>query len=300
MEISQELIEKHGLSEEAVSDINNIATSYKDELEQSLSERVNKHSEGVLNGYVESIQKEYGITVPREQGEKVKDWAARALPATFEKKQKEIESLKAEYDEKLKTAGKEDVKEIKAQYEIKSAELLKRFEGFDTFKEKAEKADKYELELNTLREDIALEKVKPKFPDSVNEWEANGKWSNFLKETKEKYNIGLDDKGEPVYIDKEFPDIKKPLKDLVAKNEEIQALVKGRQQQGVGAHSKGESTIEGVPFKVNLNHSRGEIDKQIREYLKTSEGLQTTNRTYSTRFSEIREAVQNARRQGTV
>lgn len=287
MEINKELIEKYNLSEDAVKDLTDTYQAKILEEKGMFASKANEDAEGILTGAIKSIQDEYGITVERKQGEKVRDWAGRALPDVFKAKLKdketELDSLKSQYEKKVSEASKEDVTSIKAQYQAEKDDLLKKYAGFDEIKTKSEKADEYEKELTSLRKNVAYNKVKPSFPETVNKYEVDAKWGDFVKRLESVYDLGFAEDGEPLYISKENPHDKGNLKDLVAKDTQIQELVKGRQQQGLGG-KQGTKQLEGIPFKIEEGKP---ITDQVREYLTIEKKLPFTSKEYSDEFRKL-------------
>ena len=72
---------------------------------------------------------------------------------------------------------KKELAEAKTTFD----ELQKKTADYDTLKEQAEKADTLGEELSGLKLSVAFDSVKPKFADSVNEYEAKAKWDEFKK-----------------------------------------------------------------------------------------------------------------------
>jgi len=196
MELEEEFIKEHNLSEDQAkalgSKFDNMLADEKKTIEETFKGQANKDAEGILSGYVESVKKEFGVDIPRNDGEKVKDWAARALPVVFKKQKEDLETLKKDYESKVQKASGQDLDAIKRQYESEKDELLKKYADYDEIKEKAGKADEYGEKLSGLKLQVAFSNVKPSFPDSVNEYEAKAKWGYFMKSINEKYDIELD------------------------------------------------------------------------------------------------------------
>lgn len=287
MEINKELIENYNLTEDAVKDLTDALSAKIAEEKNLFASKANEDAEGILSGAIKSIQDEYGIQIERKQGEKVRDWATRAFPEVLKTKLKskeaELDTLKSEYEKKVGEASKEDINAIKAQYQAEKDDLLKRYAGFDEIKTKSEKADEYEKELVSLRKNVAYGKIKPSFPDTVNKYEVDAKWGDFIKRLESDYDLGFADDGEPLYISKENPHNKGSLKDLVAKDSQIQELVKGRQQTGLG-DKKGAKQFDGIPFKIVEGE---DIGSQVRDYLSVQKKLSITSKEYSDEFRRL-------------
>jgi len=287
MEISKELIEKYELSDDAVKGLSEYGSSIianeKNALEQAFKGEANKNAEGILTGAIDSLQKEFGVTIPRHDGEKIKEWAGRALPEVFKTQKSELDKLKSDYETKLKTVSGQDVDKLKSEYQSEKDELLKKYADFDNYKEKAEKADNYEKELSLMKKKVAFGNARPSFPETANQYEVAAKWGDFEKEVLEKYNIEIDEDGNAVYADKENKFKTGKLSDLVSQNQEIQDLLKGRKQGGLGVTKETEE-IEGIPFRIDKSKN---ISVQIKEYLTNNEKLDFTSTKYSERFQEM-------------
>lgn len=287
MELQKEFIETHKLSEDQVKAVTEygktlIATE-KGKVEDEWREKAHKDAQGILAGAAESVEKLTGIK--RKESEKVADFIGRSANEFTAAQKAELDKLKTDYEEKIK--GVKDAGTLKDEYEKMKAEkdeLLKKYADFDTLKEKAEKADQYGQELTGLKRDMAFTKVKPAFPDTVNPFEAKAKWEAFEKSILDKNTIELVD-GEYMAIDKENPYKTTKLSDLVAKDETLQALLKGRQQTGLGGKEVEKKKVDGVPFEVPANGSNQEISDAIRTYL-VGKGHKVTTTAYSQEFEK--------------
>lgn len=135
----------------------------------------------------------------------------------------------------------------------------------------------------------AFSDVKPAFPDTVNSYEADAKWNEFKSNVLKDWNIEMVD-GEAIAISKENKHKQQKLKEMVAKDENISDLLKGRQQKGPNGNPADLVTIEGVPFKVPNGATSAERSKLIRDYL-TKEGISTTDASYASKFAELNKKI---------
>lgn len=293
MELEKEFIETNKLSEEQVSALSgkfdSLLADEKKALEESFKGEANKNAEGILSGAASLTEKQTGVK--RNEGEKLADYLNRAASEYLVSKQKELDSLKGEYEEKVKKASGTDIEAIKKEYQTEKDELLKKFADYDELKEKASKADEYGEKLSGLKLQVAYSNVKPVFPDTVNQYEAKAKWDEFVKGVNEKYNIELDESNEAVYIDKENKFKTGKLADLVKADETISELVKGRQQGGLGGKEVKKVTVDGIPFTIDENASNEQISKSIKEYLISNKKLDILSEEYAKQFSELHSKI---------
>lgn len=289
MELNQELIEKHGLSEDAVKDIVSFGAEFvaneKNALSEALKGEATKNAERILDGAASKIAELTGVK--RGEGQKIADYITDASNKFLQSKQSKLDELKAEYEQKVKSAGGADLDKIKAEYQADKDELLKKYADYDELKEKATKADTYSQKLTEMQKQVAYGKVKPNFPESVNIYEAKAKWADFIKGVEEKYNIELDENNDPLYIAKDNKFKTGKLSDLVENDPIIKELAQGRQQVGLGTKPKEENTIDGVPFTIQKGADKAAIQKKVRDYLTTEEKLDFTSKEYSKRFNEL-------------
>ena len=293
MELTKEIIEAHKLGEDTVKAIQEygagIVANEKNAISEALKGEANANAEKILSGAAAKFEEM--TKIKRNDGEKIADYVVRGSAEFLSGKSSELDQLKAEYLDKVKKAGAGDLDKIKAEYQQEKDDLLKKYADFDTFKEKAEKADNYEQELSGLKLQVAFGNVKPSFPDTANPYEVQAKWAEFVKGVQEKYIIELDGDNQAVYIAKENKFKTGKLADLVKADEAIQGLAAGRKQDGLGGKPKEGETeeIEGVPFKVTKGATNAEISKQVKEYLTSAEGksLSVTSKEYSEQFSKL-------------
>lgn len=293
MELDKEFIESNGLNEDQVKAISghftNILADEKKAIEDTFSGKANEDAEGILSGYVNSVMKEFNVDVPREEGEKVKDWASKVLPKVFLSEREKLNKLKSDYEAKIKEGGA-NVDDIKKQYEAEKDELLKKYAGFDEFKEKAEKADEYSKQLSGLKLQVAYGNVKPQFGNEFDKDYYDYKWSEFQKRMEENNTVELDQDNVAWLIDKENHHKRKKLSEAVEQDEMIQKLVSGRQQQGSGTKPVTMNKIEGVPFEVPANASGNDISKAIKDYL-AKQNIGNMHPEFANKFKELHNKI---------
>jgi hypothetical protein len=292
MELTPEVIEAAKLSPEQVTAVKTFGENHVADIKKGFDDKANKDAEGILTGVADYLQKKTGVAEPRQQGEKYADYLTRISDKFLESKSQTLEQVKAEYEAKVKDFKgddllKADLDKAKADYDA----LQKKYADYDDILAKASKYEPLEKEHESLKLNTAFTMVKPAFPEAVNQYEAAAKWKEFVDKVLEKNTIQIVE-GEPVAIDKENQHKQKKLKDLVAADETITALVAGRQQAGLGAKEVSTETIEGVPFAVPKEHTTIERSKLIREYL-TKEGLNPASSEYSNRFADLNNKILN-------
>lgn len=250
----------------------------------------NTNAENILAGAVKAIQNKLGITEERAQGEKVADYMARVSES-------HVSGLKASYDEKIKNFKGDDATKaelLQAQSALDTAK--KQLAGYDDIVARAAKYDDAAEKLSGLKLSVAFTDVKPVFSDSVNAYEAKAKWDEFKATVLAKHTIEIVD-GVSMAIDKENQYKTAKLSDLVAADEALTELVKGRQQPGTGAKPAGKSTkIEGLSFEVpeDVKTNAAERAKLIRAQLAT-EGVAPMAKDYAIKFSDYNAKIMAAK-----
>ena len=297
MEFTTEFIEANKLSAEQVTALAEAINDHEAELKKSYDGKANADAEGIIEGAVKSTLEITGIG--REQGEKYAEYLKRVGPlyitGKLESAKRELESKKAELDEAIKT-GKPDAMLQKNYDAMKERfDVLQAKEAdFDRIKE-ADYENKYN-ELfqshTTAQINSAFNSVKPAFPDSVNKYEAQAKWNEFVSKVKEKYNVEIDKDGIGRAIDKENKHKTYKLSDLVEKDKEIMSLKTGRQQTGLGADPDVKLVdVKDVPFKVPENATPQQRNDAIREYLTKVLKLNKISSEYAAKFTEYNKLL---------
>lgn len=289
MELSQEFIEKNQLNEEQVKAITGEVTTHVATLQKDWDGKANENAERILEGAAKSVSELTGIQ--REQGQKIADYISFAGEKYFEGTKNTLTTKQAELEEKLKnTKGDEVLKQELLETKTKLDELKQKEALFAEYEKEDYKGKWKEAseQLNNQTKDIAFNSVKPAFPDTVNAYEAKGKWKEFINDTLNKYNIKKD--GENwIAVDKENEYKITKLDDLVKANEQLQELAKGRVQTGLNSKSK-KVSIEGVPFEVPENATPKERQKAIKEYL-ASQNISNTSAEYSKQFADLNTKI---------
>ena len=297
MEFTNDLITKLSLSPEQVTALVEEINNHEAEIKKAYDGKANTDAEAIIEGAGKATFEMTGIN--REKGEKWAEYISRVSPiyltGKLESAKREMDTKKKELDEAIKT-GKPDALLQKNYDEIKSR--------FDQLQAKEAEFDKiregdYENKYNQLfeshvktRETAAFSAVKPAFPDTVNPYEANHKWNEFIKGVKERYNIEVDDDGTGHAIDKTNKHKTFKLSDLVEKDKEITSLMTGRKVTGLGGSPDITLVdVKGVPFKVPENATAQQRNEAIREYLTKTLGLNKISPEYAAKFAEYNKLL---------
>lgn len=270
LEITKEFATEHGLSEEQVTAVLAHGNTWHDtevsDLKKGWDDKANTDAQGILDGALKLVVDKTGVK--REEGEKAGDFFPRAWTEFSKTGQTEIDKLKTDYELKLKEFdGDADTKKALEQAEQKLDEAQKKYADYDDLTGFKEKFETLSGEHLTMKDEVCFGKVRPNFPDTVNEYEGKAKWSAFVDGIKKEWNIELVE-GEPMAINKENPHKTTPLVDLLKKDEELSKLMEGRQQGGPGGKQSGKmTTIEGVPFEVPEGMDAKKRSEVIQEYL---------------------------------
>ncbi|WP_428743250.1 hypothetical protein, partial [Tenacibaculum sp.] len=287
---TEEFIKEHNLNEEQVKGITDFSQEFIANKQKEWDGKANENAEGIINGVIKATQQKFGVNLDRQQGEKHADYLSRLSEAVLGNKQSELDKLKSDYEEKIK--GVKGNEALTAEFEKmkqEKEEILKRYADYDEVKEKASKYEEANQTLSSLKLEVAFNGVKPSFAQDVNPYEAKAKWEEFKKEILGKYTIELVD-NEPMAVDKENHYKTVKLKDLVDKDNNIQELLKGRQQGGTGAKAVDLKEVQGVPFKVPANADSKTRSKLITDHL-LSKGLSKTSDQWSTEFAYLHKKI---------
>ena len=288
MELSEEQISDIGLNEEQTAKLNTWSNESIASAKQGFDGLANKNAEAILDGALGKIATDTNIN--RTQGEKAGDYINRAWSEFNSNKLGEVNTLKTDYETKIKDfKGDKDLITKISTLEADKDGLLQKYANYDELKTQAELYNPLLEKYNTNKLQVAFNSVKPNFPDTVNKYEADAKWGEFKNEILDKYDLEIVD-GEPKAIDKENKHRVLKLSDLLSNNENINALLKGRQQAGNNSKEIKLSDIEGVPFKVPENIDAEQRSKLIREYLATK-GISSTSNDYAMKFTELNKAI---------
>ena len=170
------------------------------------------------------------------------------------------------------------------------SELQKKEADYDTLLGSGIK-DKFETlqkEHFTLNIETSFNEVKPSFPKEANEFEVASKWNDFKKDVLTKYELRTVE-GEVLAISKENEHKQVKLKDLVKDDAVIGDLIKGRQQDGINATQTDAITVEGIPFKIDVNMPAKERHAFIQSELMKKYPVMSNE--YAKAFKEINDSV---------
>jgi hypothetical protein len=287
MEFTKEFIEANGLNEDQVKAVSGyVQTEIVPTIKKEYDGKANENAEGILSGASKYAAEKLGVALEREKGEKFGDYIQRIADEGLSSKTESLKIKEAELEEKLKNFKGSD--ELKSKYEAelkKNDDLLKKVADLEPLQGLDEKYAEATQKLTTMQKQVAYSSIKPSFGEDVNKYEADAKWSEFKQGVEAKYNIELVD-GKPIAIDKENVHKQVELSDLLAKDENITNLLKGRQQKGTGAVPKDYMSVEGLPFKIPKGVSSTELTKIVREHV-LGEVKDVTSQEYAKKFQEL-------------
>lgn len=297
--LTPEIIQQLGVKDDQVKDLNTFIETAKltpevegvlhaglinlsAEIKKSYDGKANENAENIIAGAAKKVTDLTGVQ--REQAEKYGDFLVRAATKHFETKTNTLSMKQLELDEKIKNGNvSETVKKELEETKGKLQNLLKIEAEYEKVKDLGVKYPELEKSYNLMKITNAFSSVKPSFPDSVNTYESSAKWNEFVSEVQNKYTIEIQD-GEAIAIDKENQYKIFKLSELVAKDEKIQSLVKGRVQQGIG-FTKPSIKLDGIPFALPENATSEEKQKAIKEYLLNELKLAMHSSEYAEQFA---------------
>ena len=291
MEFTKEFIEEHKLSEEQVTAITgHITTDYIPTLKKEWDGIANQNAEKIIDGAASYAATKAGVELQRDQGEKYGDYLNRIAEKKLESASSALQTKQSELDEKLKNfkGGDEYKSQIDSLLQEKD-ELQKQVAELDPLKGFDKKLEEKEQELSSLKRQVAYGAVKPNFPDTVNKFEADAKWSNLVKRFEDKYILELVD-NEAIGIDKDNKHKQVKLSQFISQDAEITELLKGREQGGTGAKPTETHNIDGVPFPVPVDATTKDRAEAIEKYL-LSLNLVKTSLEYSKQFTEYNTKI---------
>lgn len=288
MEFAEDFIKENNFTQEQIQALNGFIEPHIETLEDSWKKAANDNAEGIITGAAKSIEKLTGIQ--REQGQKVADYLSFASEKYFEGQKSTLEQKQSELESKLKNSKVDET--LKAELDEVKTKLDKLKEKEAVFADYEEndykgKFEQTSTELNSLRQSMAFNSIKPNFPETANPYEVSAKWNDFIKEVTEKNNIAVID-GKAYAIDKENEHKKVLLSNLVEKDKNISQLAEGRNLTGFNSNTpdKGKQ-LDGLPFEVTDTNTKQEIVGKIKEYLTKDLGLKVISREYSDKFAEF-------------
>jgi hypothetical protein len=299
MKLTEQLITDLELGEEVVAKIEAYGADQIADAKKEFEGTANENAQKIIDGAARMTMEKFGLNVERQQGEKLGDFLTRLSEQAVSTKQAEVDQLKADYEDKLKNVkGADDIKALNEQLKQDLDKVKQRYADYDDVKSKAEKFEELNNNYNNLRLTTAWNRIKPQFPETVNQYEAQAKWGEFKSKVEKDYEIVLDENGEPLARSRENEYNVKKLSDLLQAEEQIQKLLEGRQQNGFrgsGAEKKDKIEVEGVPFKVTAEMTSGERTEAIRNYLE-AKGITKMSPEYPKRFAEYNKKILEAQK----
>lgn len=292
MKFTEEQVKEIGLSEEQVTKVETTTNENEATLKKDWDSKANDDAEAIIKGAGEKTVTLTGIE--RNQGEKWADYLKRSSGLHFAGTKSALEIKQKELDEKIKKGGGDATIKIELEETKGKLDILQKQEAkFKDYEDNDYKSlyEKLNVRVGQQTIDSAFIDVKPKFPDTVNAYEASGRWNEFKSNVLEKYTITVDDEGITYATDKENKHLVVKLSELVTKNKEITELAKGRDVKGLGTDDKTKIDLEGVPFKVEENATPQERQKAIKDYLIGDLKLGVTSSEYTKKFAEYNKLI---------
>jgi hypothetical protein len=290
MKLEAEFITAQSLSAEQVAALEETTNAHEATLKQGWDGKANTDAEAIIDGAIVSVETLTGIK--REQGVKAAEYFKLAGEGYSKGVKASYETKILELEEKMKTSPDEalrgELEDLKGKYDL----LQQQEAEFKEWKE-ADYKTKYETtsgELSATKLRIAFNEVKPKFPDTVNDYESDAKWNKFVKDIQEKYNIDIDQDGKGIAIDKTNPHSIKKISELVANDKELSELAKGRSFKGLG-NDKDPQKIDGVPFEIPKEATPSERTQAVRDYLTNELKLNKTSARYAEEFAKYNKLI---------
>lgn len=299
-ELTEDFVKDNELTEKQVTSLTTLGTSYSDtltadlkkEYDETYKETANKNAENILTDALKLVGDKTGIS--RNDGEKAGEYIPRAWGAFSKSEQDAIDKLKLELDDKVKNFDgdpetKRQLQEMTDKFDV----IQKKTANYDDLVGFEDKYNTLSTEHLTMKEEVCFGKVRPNFPDTVDEYRATAKWNEFMAEVKKEYTVEIVN-GEAMAKSKENEYKTFKLSELVDKNETITELMKGRQQKGPGAKGIDLQDIDGVPFKVDSKATTADKAKLITEHL-AKDGIDKLHPEYTSKFKVIFDKI----KQGT-
>jgi len=217
MKLTEQLVNELELGEEVVAKIEAYGADQIAEAKKEFEGTANENAQKIIEGAANATLQKFGLQIDRQQGEKLGDFLTRVSGEAISGKQAEVDQLKSEYEEKLKNVkGADDIKALNDQLKNDLDSVKQKYADYDDVKSKAEKFEELSKSYNNLKLTTAWNSIKPNFPETVNAYEAQAKWSEFKNKIEKEYEIVLDENGEPLARSRENEYNVKNLKDLLA------------------------------------------------------------------------------------
>lgn len=292
MELKEDFIKDNKLDEDQVKNIKAESETQEAELKKGWDSKANDDAEAIIEGAGEKTVTLTGIK--RDQGEKWAAYLTRSSDLFFTGTKKSYEDKIKILDEKIKNSKGDEVIKKELEEATEKLDLLQKQEAKFADWEEHDYKGKFEALTIQVGDQViegAFQGVKPNFPDTVNEYEANGRWGEFKKDVLDKNTITVDKDKVAYATDKENKHKVTKLKDLVTQHKGISELAKGREFKGLDSDNKAKVSIEGVPFKVPENATPKERQKAIKEYLTGELKLRATSSEYAKQYSDFNQKL---------
>ena len=297
-ELTEDFVKDNELTEAQVTALTTFGSAYsetmtadlKKEYDETYKNTANTNADNIINDAIKSTWKATGFELERNQGEKNADYMVRYNSAMLQDKTTAIDALKLDYETKLENFDGDAGTKKQLTDAITELDALKqKTANYDDLVGYETKFNDLSTEHLTMKDEVCFGKVRPNFPDTVDEYRARAMWGECIDSIKKEYKVELVD-GEPIAISKENEHRTFKLKDLVHKDETITKLLEGRQQNGPNAGVINKVKIEGVPFDVDIKASSKDIHALLDDQLVKS-GLARTSTEYSKKYGEYYEII---------
>jgi len=273
---------KVGLTPEQIQAIENVYS----EKETEFNALANKNADGIFNGAAMKLTELTGVH--KLDNEKYSTYferlASEWLPTKAEQRvlnaEKKAEEKVRELEEKIRTHKGDETLKTELQ---KAREELNKIPDLLAAKENEWKT-KYEDEvrLNTeFKVNTSINNSLPKFDDTINKFELEAKKKAAIDRIKSEYELSFDDKNNLIGT-KDYQ--KFLVADLLKNDAELKDLVMIEHGQGGGGAGDRRSTKAlNIPKEI----SKAASQQIIREYMKTTEGIDILSPKHSERFKEL-------------
>jgi len=286
--LTEEITKELNLTPEQVAGIKTPYENYIASEKAKWDTKANTDAEGILSGAANKLEEV--TSIKRNQGEKLADYYVRAGNEFLTAQKTEVETLKADYAQKLKEFNGGDATKAelqKAQDELDKA--LVKLADYDSLKEKADKYEPLETEYKSLKDKVFFQNEKPNFPETVNKYEAEAKWNELVKNINDNYEKSFDENGVSILTSKENKHIVKKLSEVIQNDENIKGLLEGRKQPGTG-FKPGHKKLADLDIELSVKPSTEEISKVINEKL-DKEGIPKMSKERPKKFMELQTKI---------
>jgi len=298
MKFTEDFIKDNGLSEQQVTNLTTAIDANEATLKGEWDGKANTDAEAIIQGAMDSTISKFGIEgFKRRDGEKSAIALGRinslVIDSALIKERAEVSKMQRDLSEKIKNGGDEILKGELDALKVKYDTLQQMEAKFKDWEDNDWKG-KYETQSKEIESGnviAAFNNAKPNFPDTVNKYEANAKWLEFVNGIKEKYNVEKSQDGSYVLVDKTNKHSTTTIEALATKDETITSLSQGRNKTGFGGGEKSKIKIDGVPFQLPENATSSERSKAIKEYLLNDQKLSFTSKQYSDEYARLNKLI---------